>query len=108
MRSPEARRADVDTRAVRLEVRSIIHSLDHMRPSEAYWHVGTVVDEVRQVLDGAWERIEARDERAALHILDAITDEYSEAWEYLDDSNGEVGEFFHELGAAWAEAILGA
>jgi len=33
----------VDTKAVRRQVRSSMHSLDRMRSSEAYWHVGAVV-----------------------------------------------------------------
>ena len=45
------RRAQVDTKAVRRQVRSILHSLDRMRSSEAYWHVGAVANEVRQLLE---------------------------------------------------------
>src|SRR6266567_5141432 len=33
-----ARRTEVDAKAVRRQVRSIVHSLDRMRSSEAYWH----------------------------------------------------------------------
>jgi hypothetical protein len=33
------RRTQVDAKAVRRQVRSILHSLDRMRSSEAYWHV---------------------------------------------------------------------
>lgn len=102
----EARHTTVDASSIRYQVHSIIRSLQYMRPSEAYWHVGAVVNEVRRVLDGAWAFIEAGDGRGALVVLEAITDEYMDAWEYLDDSNGEVGEFFYDLGAAWTEALL--
>jgi uncharacterized Zn finger protein len=104
----EARHTTVDASSIRYQIHSIIRSLQYMRPSEAYWHVGGLVNEVRRVLDGAWAFIEAQDGRGALVVLEAITDEYMEAWEHLDDSNGEVGEFFYELGAAWSEALLSA
>lgn len=101
-------RADVDVGSVRYRVHSIVRSLDRMQPSEAYWHVGGVVDEVRRVLDGARVSIEAGEGCAALLVLEAITAEYTQAWEWLDDSNGEVGDFFYELGEAWTEAFLSA
>ena len=44
------RRTPVDPQPVRRQVRNILRSLDRMRPSEAYWHVGGVVDGVRQLL----------------------------------------------------------
>jgi uncharacterized Zn finger protein len=58
------------------------------------------------VLGGAWSFIEAGDGHNALLVLEAITDEYMEAWELLDDSDGELGDFSEELGAAWTEALL--
>ncbi len=104
----ESPRTGVDVGFIRHRVHSIIRSLRYMQPSEAYWHVGGVVDEVRRVLDEAWASIEAGEGCPALLVLEAITDEYTEAWEWLDDSNGEVGDFFYELGAAWTEAFLSA
>lgn len=105
---PEASRVRVNVSSIRYRVHSIIRSLDRMQPSEAYWHVGGVVDEVRQALDEAWEFIGAGDDRNALLVLEAITDEYTEAWEFLDDSDGYVGDFFYEVGEAWTEALLSA
>ena len=35
----------VDTKAIRRQVRSSIHSLDRLRSSQAYWHIGAVVNE---------------------------------------------------------------
>ncbi len=106
--APSPARPAVEAGAIRSQVRSIIHSLDYVRASEAYWHTGGVVDEVRRVLGGAWSFIEAGDGRNALLVLEAITDEYMQAWELLDDSDGEVGGFFEEVGAAWTEALLSA
>jgi uncharacterized Zn finger protein len=102
------RRTPVDPRPIRRQVSAILHSLDRMRPSEAYWHVGSVVNEVRQLLDQVQGFIEAGDGRNALLLLEAITDEYVEGWTCLDDSDGYAGGFFGDLGAAWTEAALAA
>ncbi len=100
------RRTPVDPQPIRRQVTAILHSLDHMRPSEAYWQVSSVVDQVRQLLNQGQGFIEAGDGRNALVVLEAITDEYVEGWIYLDDSDGYAGEFFGELGEAWTEACL--
>src|SRR5436305_3241251 len=98
----------VDPKVVRRQVRSIIHSLDRMRSSEAYWQIGAVVNEIGQLVDQAWELIKADDGRQALTVLEAITEEYISEWENLDDSDGEASGFFSDLGTAWTEAILSA
>lgn len=98
----------VDTKAIRRQVRSSIRSLDRMRSSEAYWYVGTVVNEIGQLVEQAWALIKADDGQQALTVLEAITEEYMSEWENLDDSNGEASGFFSELGTAWTEAILSA
>ena len=98
----------VDTKAIRRQVRSSVHSLDRMRSSEAYWHVGAVVGEIAQLVEPAWTLIKAGDGRQALSVLEAITEEYMDDWENLDDSDGEASGLFHELGPAWTEAILSA
>jgi hypothetical protein len=77
-----------------------------MRRSDAYWHVGAVVDQVRQVLEQAKGFVAARDGRSTLAILEAITETYVADWLELDDSDGEAGAFFEDLGALWTEAIL--
>ncbi|MCK4299164.1 MAG: SWIM zinc finger family protein, partial [Planctomycetes bacterium] len=101
-----ARRMPVDPQPVRRQVTRILHSLDRLRPSEAYWQVGSVVDQVRQLLNQVQGFIEAGDGRNALLLLEAITDEYMDGWLYLDDSDGYAGEFFSELGEVWTEACL--
>lgn len=105
-KSSEASRVSVDVDSIRYRVHSAIRSLRFMQPSEAYWHVGGVVEEVRRILEVAWTFIEAGDGRKALFVLGAITDEYTQAWEFLDDSDGYVGDFFYELGEAWTEVLL--
>ncbi|HYB01400.1 MAG TPA: hypothetical protein VED37_14370 [Ktedonobacteraceae bacterium] len=98
----------VDTKAIRRQVRSSIHSLDRMRASEAYWHIGAVVNEIGQLVEQAWALIEADEGRQALTVLEAITEEYMDDWENLDDSDGEASGFFSDIGPAWTEAILSA
>src|SRR6266496_1337074 len=98
----------VDPKVVRRQVRSIIHSLDRMRRSEAYFQIGAVVNEIGQLVDQAWELIKADEGRQALTVLEAITGEYLSEWENLDDSDGEASGFFSDLGTAWTEAILSA
>jgi len=103
---PHQRQTPIDTAAIRRQVRYALRSLDRMRDSEAYWHVGEVVDEVGQVLDQAWAFVEAGDGRNALAVLEALTEEYVADWTVLDDSDGEASGFFQDLGPAWTEAIL--
>lgn len=101
-------RTSIDPMPVRRQVKAILHSLDRMRRSEAYWHVSSVVDQVRQLLEQAWRFIEAGDGRNALLHLEAITDEYVAGWTGLDDSDGFAWQFFEELGVVWTEAGLAA
>src|SRR5437868_5464268 len=79
-----------------------------MRASEAYWYVGAVVSEIGQLVEQAWTLIKADDAQQALPLLEAISEEYMNEWESLDDSNGEASGFFSDLGTAWTEAILSA
>ena len=79
-------RAPVDAKAASRQVRSILHSLDRMRSSEAYWHVGAVVNGVGNLLEQSWTLIQADDARSALALLEAITQAYVSDWTDLDDS----------------------
>lgn len=99
-------RRTVDGKSVRKAVREVLHSLDRMRTSEAYWHVGAVVDGVREILDKAQERLDAGDSDGALVILEAVTEAYLADWEWLDDSNGEASAFFADLADSWMEVLL--
>src|SRR5438067_1519293 len=91
----------VDPKVVRRQVRSIIHSLDRMSGSEAYFQIGAVVNEIGQLVDQAWVLIKADEGRQALAVLEAITEAYLSEWENLDDSDGEASGFFNDLGTAW-------
>src|SRR5579885_1332731 len=102
----QAPQTKVDAKAIRREVRSTIHSLDRMRSSEAYWHVGAVVGEVEDIARRALEMLANGDGRGALASLEAVTDEYVDEWVNLDDSDGYAGELFRDLGKLWAEVLL--
>jgi uncharacterized Zn finger protein len=104
--TPALRRTMVDPLPLRRQVKAILHSVDHMRHSEAYWEVGSVVNQVRGLLSQVEEFVEAGDGRNALLLLEAITDGYVENWTDLDDSDGDAGGFFGELGETWTDAAL--
>ncbi|HEX7315781.1 MAG TPA: SWIM zinc finger family protein [Pyrinomonadaceae bacterium] len=97
---------EVDVEVYRRRVNSIMHGLDHMRASEAYWHVGGLTDELRGVERSAREFLDAGEAEAALRILLTLVEESSDGFEYVDDSNGELGDFLNGLGATLAEVIL--
>ena len=96
----------IDPKAVRRQVRSAIRSLDRMSSSEAYWQISAVVGSIQHIIDQAWELINADHGRDALIVLEAVTEEYLNEWENLDDSDGEASGFFTDLGPTWAEALL--
>lgn len=103
---PRQRQTVLDPQPFRRQVRSILRGLGQMRPSEAYWATGGTVSQVREVMMQAQPFLEAGDGRNALVILEAVAAEYVEEWFGFDDSNGELGGFFDELGPMFAEAIL--
>jgi uncharacterized Zn finger protein len=98
--------APVHVKTLRREVHATMHSLDRMRSSQAYWHVGEVVSEIEGIARRALEILARGDGRGALVALEAITDEYVDEYESLDDSDGYAGESFRALGELWAEVLL--
>jgi len=100
------KRKKADTDVYKRRVRNIMHSLDSMRTSEAYWHVGGLTDELRGVKQTAKEFLNANDAETALEILLALVEESQDGFDYIDDSNGELGDFFDEVGETLAEVIL--
>lgn len=104
--APRQRHTPIDPNVFRRQVRASLRSLERLRSSEAYWQVGAVVHEVQQVLEQAQGFVVAGDGHNALAILEAITEVYIADWVELDDSDGEAGAFFADLGAVWTEAIL--
>lgn len=101
-----ASHAPVNARWIRDQVHGVLHSLDRMNPSEAYWHVGSVVQQVYDILDDVWQRLEVEDGRGALQVIETVTDAFvGDCW-HLDDSDGHIGDFFYTLGEAWTEVAL--
>ena len=101
-----ARRKKVDAEVYRRRARGIMHGLDHMRASEAYWHVGGLVEELRDVERRAREFLDAGDPESALKILLTLLEETQDGFDYIDDSNGELGDYLDGLGETLAEMIL--
>jgi uncharacterized Zn finger protein len=102
--STPARRTSVDVASFRKQIQRIFRgqrSDDYMAYAGILADLEPLVAQIRGFLDGD-------DAQSALPLLEALTDEYSEAWVDYDDSDGELGGFFEELGALWAEAVLGA
>lgn len=104
--SKKKRRKKVDIEVHRRHILGIVHSLDGMRMSEAYWHVGGVANQLREVEESAMKFLDAGDAESALEILLVLLEESSRGIENIDDSNGELGGFVGDLGTPLAEAIL--
>lgn len=105
-KSKKKRRKKVDIEVHRRHILGIVHSLDGMRMSEAYWHVGGLASQLREVQESAVKFLDVGDAETALEILLALLEEASRGVEYIDDSDGELGGFVGDLGTPLAEAIL--
>jgi len=103
---PRKKHKKVDLEVYRRHIMGIVHSLDGMRMSEAYWHVGDLANQLREVQQSAAKFLDAGDAETALEILLVLLEEASRAIEYIDDSDGELGGYVGELGTPLAEAIL--
>lgn len=98
------RRTAVDATAFRQQVRRIFRAErpdDYMAYASILANLEPLTEQIQAFLDGD-------DAQSALPLLEVLTDEYSEGWVDYDDSDGELGGFFDELGALWAAALLGA
>jgi uncharacterized Zn finger protein len=105
-KSKKGKRKSIDPEIYRRQVRNIMHSLDHLRASEAYWQVGGLANELREVQTSAMKFLDAGDAETALTILLTLLEEAGDGIEYIDDSDGELGDFLNGLGLPLAEAIL--
>jgi uncharacterized Zn finger protein len=102
----EKRRSQVSTKAYQRQIRNILHSLDGYRMSEAYWMMGSMVEELAQIVDSAEAFLQAGDAEGAITILMVLLEEVADCYDQFDDSDGELGSFLDELGQPLAEAIL--
>jgi uncharacterized Zn finger protein len=104
--STKARKTQVSAQVYRRQVKNILHSLDGYRMSEAYWMMGGMIQQLRQVVDSAGAVLEAGDAEGALIILVTLLEELAESYGQFDDSDGDLADFLGELGQPLAEAIL--
>ena len=93
---------------IRKQTQGILHSLQGYRMSEAYWMMGGMVEQLRQVIESAQAFLEAGDAEGALTILTVVLTEVSGSYEQFDDSDGELGGFLDDLALPMTEAILSA
>jgi uncharacterized Zn finger protein len=100
------RKKKVDAGVYRRQIRNILHSLDGMRASEAYWQVGGLVEQLGEVQATALKFLDAGEPETALQILLTLLEEAGGSIEYIDDSDGEMSGFVSELSQPLAEAIL--
>jgi uncharacterized Zn finger protein len=102
----KARHQTVDAEVYRRQVIGILHSLDGMRASEAYWHVEGLTHQLNEVQETAIKFLDAGDPETALAVLMALIEEAGRGIEYIDDSDGFFGDFMSGLGQPLAEIIL--
>ncbi len=107
-KTSKPRKKKIDAEVYRRQARNVLHSLDGVRASEAYWGMGGLADGLREIQASAQKFLDANDPDSALTILLALVEEVvnGRAYEYLDDSNGELGDFLNGMGLPLAEAIL--
>jgi uncharacterized Zn finger protein len=105
-KSKKKRKKKVGIEVHRRRILGIVHSLDGMRMSEAYWHVGGLANQLREVQGSALKFLDIGDTESTLEILLVLLEESSRAIEFIDDSDGELSGFVGDLGMSLAEAIL--
>jgi uncharacterized Zn finger protein len=94
----------IDPAPFRRQARQIMRGSDR----RDYYGVPDIEGEMSRLLDQAQPFLAAGDGRNALLILEAIVEPYVESWFEFDDSDGEMGTLFEEIGQLLAEAILSA
>jgi len=94
----------VNTRALRHSVRNAIHSCNDW--DEGYHDDVCVIDDIVELAEQAQAALEAGDGRAALAILEAVTDEFSKHWKMLEETGEETSTFFDGTASLWIEALL--
>lgn len=101
-----ARHTPVDAQSYRRQAKQLIGGLQRMRSSEAYWHVGSTLKQVRELLGKTQGFLAGGDADNALTIFEAVVDEYVQHWVEMDDSDGEASGFFYDLDRPLAEILL--
>jgi uncharacterized Zn finger protein len=102
----EKRETMVSEQSYRRQVKNILHSLDGLTSSQAYWGVSGMVKQLEEVRQSAVQFLEAGDPQGAITILLVLLQEMADEYEIFDDSDGELSDFLDSLGVPLAEAIL--
>ena len=103
---PHKRRSSLDPDLIRRRVVGILHSLDGLRHSQAYWEVSGMVDGLCQLLQEARDFVAADDAESALTILRALGEEVIETYPEFEYAETDVAEFIKDMGDPLAEALL--
>ncbi|MCC7370840.1 MAG: hypothetical protein IT306_20675 [Chloroflexi bacterium] len=97
----------VNVSALRREARLRLAQVQSGRGARrGHTNVGDVTSELAEAVEQAQQLLAAGDGRAALAVLDMLTEEFFQVWDELDDSDGASSLFFEDLGTLWAEALL--
>ncbi|MFB6355351.1 MAG: hypothetical protein ABEJ65_02415, partial [bacterium] len=87
-------------------VHNLLHSLDNMKPSEAYWHVSDVVEDVLDLVEEIQGRLGFGDDSRVLQALEEVVKTYISEWLVLDGSDGSTSRAYDHLSRALTEAYL--
>ena len=90
----------------RRQVKSILHSLEDLSPSRAYWALGDMITELDNFAQSIRQSLDSGDPLITIAALMAILEEVSDQYEMFDDTSGELAGFLDDLGIPLAEAIL--
>ena len=90
----------------RKEIQNILHSLDGLWMSEAYWRMEGVVESLYQIQNLACELLAYGKNEHALVILSLLFTEVGMRYDQFDDSSGSLSMFFDQLTVPLTEAIL--
>jgi uncharacterized Zn finger protein len=97
-----AKRKKVDVEPYRRRVRSLMRSSGY----DNYGYAGGLASELGVIEKTAMEFLDVGDAETALRILLTLLEESRDCFESVDDSDGDLGDYFGGLGETLAEVIL--
>ena len=105
-KSNSLRESKINLKKYKTKAIQIVHSLNGLTSSEAYWGVGSVVRSIQDLIKKVRPFLEKGDGESAISILTGIAEGYIQGWTYLDGSDGETTNPFYDLDEGFAEALL--
>lgn len=91
---------------LRKRVYNLIHSLDRMKASQAYWQVSEVVNDIQEITENLRSRLGEGNDRRITDVLEAVVDEYVSEWLVLDGSDGSTAMLYRDFAEVLTEAYL--